>query len=99
MMKIVLACLTLPVVLAACAAPSADSLSSAHITPQQCQDLAALKAGAAPTHQRLTSEVAVLLTADYNPVTEADTYPGSFHHAQRRVDYWYANDCRNVRLE
>ena len=97
MKKIILACLTLPVLLAACAAPPADNVSSAHITPRQCQDLAALRQGAEPTHQRLGSEADVLLTAGYNSVTDADFYPGALHHAQRRVNYWYAKDCQDVR--
>ncbi|WP_232231869.1 DUF4148 domain-containing protein [Burkholderia sp. WSM2230] len=99
MMKITLACLTLPVLLMACTAPSADHLSSAanpsrHITPHECHDLAALRQGAEPTHERLTSEAAALFTAGYNPATDADIYPGALHHAQRRVDHWYAKDCR-----
>lgn len=93
MKKIILACLTLPALLAACAAPSADSVSSAHITPRQCQDLAALKQGAAPTHALLTTEADVLLTAGYNSVTDGDVYPGALHHAQRRVADWYRKDC------
>lgn len=98
MMKIILACLALPALLAACAAPPADTVSSTrvtprHITPHECQDLAALRQGAAPTPPLLTSEVSVLLTAGYNEVTDADIYPGALHPAQRRVNYWYSKDC------
>ncbi|WP_232221379.1 hypothetical protein [Burkholderia sp. WSM2232] len=98
MMKIALACLTLPAFLMACTAPSTDLLSNAptasrHITPRECRDLAALRKGAEPTHDRLTSEAAVLLMAGYNQVTDADLYPGALHHAQRRMDDWYAQDC------
>jgi hypothetical protein len=98
-MKILLAGLTLPVLLAACAAPPAGTVSSAHITPHQCQDLAALRQDGEATHGRLNSEVAALLTAGYYPAAEADTYPASYLHAQRRVNAWYAQDCRDIRLD
>lgn len=98
-MKLLFAYLALPCMLVACAAPTAESVSSAHIAPLQCRDLAALRQGAEPTHQRLGSEVAVLVDAGYFPPAEADTYPGSYFRAQRRVNYWYAKDCQSVRQD
>lgn len=98
-MKILLAYLAVPCMLAACAASTTDTVSSAHISPMQCQDLAALRQGAEPTHQRLGSEVAVLVAAGYYPPAEADTYPGSYFHAQRRVNYWYAKDCQSAQQD
>jgi hypothetical protein len=98
-MKLLLAGLTLPVLLAACAVPPAASVSGIHITPHQCEDLTALRLNGERTHQRLNSEVAALLTAGYYPAAEADTYPASYLRAQRRVNYWYAQDCHDVTID
>ena len=91
---------TLPILMlsiAGCAA-SSTAETAAHLSPTQCRDLAAIKSGAPPNHERNLSELAALRKAGYDPSRWFDPYyPEDLQAAQSQVDHWFQADCQQVR--
>ncbi|CAG4890436.1 DUF4148 domain-containing protein [Paraburkholderia saeva] len=82
--------------LAGCAAGGPPQ-SATHLSPMQCQDLAALRNNAPPTAERNRSELAALRKAGYDPSRWFDPYyPEDLQAAQRQVDRWFQAECQQA---
>ncbi|MGF6772328.1 hypothetical protein P3T18_004816 [Paraburkholderia sp. GAS199] len=93
MMKWSALSISVALTLAACAVADSPP-GAAHLSPTQCQDLAALRNNAPPTPQRNGSELAALRKAGYDPSRWFDPhYPEDLQAAQRQVDLWFQSDC------
>jgi hypothetical protein len=68
-----------------------------HLSATQCSDLAALKNNEPLTPERDRSQLAALKAAGYDPSIRFDPYfPGDLQAAQRQVDRWYQQECRQA---
>jgi hypothetical protein len=70
---------------------------SPHLSATQCSDLAALKNNEPLTRERNRSELAALMAAGYDPLRFDPYYPNDLQAAQRQVDRWYQQECRQAR--
>ncbi|MDR5857665.1 hypothetical protein P9239_02430 [Caballeronia sp. LZ062] len=84
----------LAMVLAGCAAGGSPQ-NATHLTQTQCRDLAALRNNAPPNRERNASELQALRQAGYDASKWYDPYyPDDLQAAQRKVDAWFAAECR-----
>jgi hypothetical protein len=85
----------LALLLAGCATGGVPQ-SGPHLSPTECDDLAALRSNAPPTKAQHQSELAALRKAGYNPSPWNDdpNFPEDLHAAQRLVDHWFETDCQ-----